>query len=479
MKKEPNLTGIAFGGVYLVLSYFLLMFLLRGGGLNLIKAAAIIMPFVLLWLNTIRAYWVGLFFGFFAFWVTKIPIPLIDAFSFYGLLVLCFVGFLLLDFAMKRERIFLHWQPAYKLMICYAVLITARMLLDPPSSARMGSGGGLSIALPYLLGGWAFPLLYWTSGFVKDWKKTLRLIMVISLIAYFWLEVYLRFRGVSVHDTGGHVYALSFNRELYFIFCLVLTWAGSKGSSGMGSSKAFIWTTLGLLVLSVVSMVRSAPFQALAIIWSVAFVYKRLARTMGITLLVGLLGIGALLAVVPFDQLPHNIQRSVSVLLPGMSKTSGYGELGFESGFRDRLREYALDEIKDNPVAGAGWAFKRQAILEAVSINNFEEARWAKLAMTGSYHNSLLTMAGKNGIVTAVLFLCGVVFLSWKFGWWLRERSFGKSKFIGCIFFAYIVNLMLMMQVNGGPYEPFGVMAALGVLAYLHDRSLFTEQDLI
>lgn len=252
MKKPPNVTIIAFGGAYLVLMYYLLMALLKGGQMNMIYAALLISPFLLLWLNTLRDYWVGMFFGCFAFWITKVPIPLFDAFSFYGVLIIVFMGFYLLDIAMTRKKIFLQWPFAYKILICYALLITLRILSDPPASARLGGVGGLSAALPYFLGGWAFPLLYWAAGFVKNWKQTVRVIVVISLVAYVWLEVYLRFRGVQLHDTAGLFYALSFTRELYFIFCLLLTWAGSKAFMTGKRRTAFVWVSAGLLILSVV-----------------------------------------------------------------------------------------------------------------------------------------------------------------------------------------------------------------------------------
>ncbi len=142
----------------------------------------------------------------------------------------------------------------------------------------------------------------------------------------------------------------------------------------MKSPVPFVVVVLFVMAMGTLDQVRSAPLQAVAMIWSVAFLYKQLTKTVAITLFVGLIGLGGLLTAVPFEQLPNNVKRTVSIFRPVESGTASYGEIGFQSGFRARLYEYAFEEIKKAPLFGAELSFKRQAILEAVAIRNFGEA---------------------------------------------------------------------------------------------------------
>lgn len=466
-KKFVN--SLLFIGTVLV-CYYILKLLISGGAWGLVLVTGILsLPCILL-LHTNRPIWLGLLLGIFAFSGDRLSVPMFDAFTYYGILMLAFVGYFVLDSAVnKTKRLFYRKNTYYGMLLFWGGAILVRFFSDPPASARLSGTGGLSIAIGYVFAAAFFPMVYWVSGMVVDWRKTLRLALLLNIFSYLTVVVVPSFMfggiGYGILRTVSGV----FNRQSYLILGVALSWAASR-SFGTRHRNTFLWVSAAIMITSLVSGTRSTPVQAVAIILCVAFVYNKFAKVFAVTVAIGITGGIMLLTVVPLQYLPAAAQRSVSAFMPSTSgQHSEYGEMGWESGFRERLYQYAWEEIKDNPFIGSGWSFKRSEILSAVAIAEFKEARWAKLAMTGSYHNTFLTLAAKNGVITAVVFLMAVVGLLSSLGFWLRRHSNGRIKFLGTAFLCFSTNYFLLMFTNGSAHEASATMAGLAVIAFLRD----------
>lgn len=472
--------GLFLGTIFL--AYQCLIILFTGGLFGSVQAMMFLFLPIVFILNAKREIWLGLLFGILAFSGHRVEIPFFDALNFYGMLVLVFFGFFILDLSMRQISPLFHRKRVYyNLLLLFGLFVIMRFASDPPASARLSATGGLSIALGFIFVAICFPLVYWICGMVTDWKKSLAMAVLFNIVAYALIVV------VPSFSVGGVAYGLfrifsgAFNRPSYLLMGIALSWAAAR-SFGNNSGKAFLLMSTFILLLGAISGARSTPVQAVAIVWCAAFVYTKFAKVAAITLAAFVLGVGLLLAAIPFEQIPGPVQRSISGFMPDTSTVSSQlGELGWESGFRERLYRDAWKEIKTNPVFGAGWTFNRQEILSAISVADFREARWSHLGMTGSYHNTFLTIAAKNGLIAAAVFSVAIIGLMVSLGLWLRRHPKGKIKILGTSFLCFSVNNFLLMFVNGTSYEAFCVLSGLAVISYLRDaeeRGKVSDQEL-
>ena len=476
-QENRKFTLVFFGLIYLAVTYFFIMNVLKGGAFNLFFAAMSMMPFIAIVLNHYRTYWFGLFFGLCMFNTLRIPVPILSGFTLYGMMIFVFWFFLVLDYAIRRERrVFMIDRLEYKLFILLAILVVARLISDPPGSARMGESGGLSTALPFFQGAIVFPLGYWLVKQMGDWHRNMRIAVILMGVAFFYVVVF----GAAERAQEGYqwFYALSFNRQLYLPIAIVLADGIRQVVTNQKSFSRFAgWVVWGM-VLSILSAVRSAPFQMAAMAGTAGWLYHRLRGVVVLLGVVGFFGVSGLLMVVPFSQLPGSIQRTVSVLIPGQARSSHIGELGWESSFRADLRKVAYKEIRKHPFIGSGWGFSRTEIIQAVSIQEFRDARTAKLAISGSYHCTPLIIAAKNGVAVAIIFLvavgvCGIRLLKWT----VSRPPDDEAKYQVAVLLVYASTIFLMMWVNGHGYELTMLLLSLGAASAIVDRAIKLESN--
>jgi len=470
--SKDRLTILFFACIYLVMTYFFLINAIKQNAIGKIICVGLLSPFVVLIINHNSKYWLGILIGLCGFTTTRIPIPLVQGFSIYSLFIGIILILILFEHLMNRRKWMLDWNLRYSLFFIFMILIIGRILVDPPGSARLGGTGGLSTALPYAMGSLAFFVGYLIIIKSQNWKKNIIIAFTILIIAYFMLHIFSRSAQVNL---GQHIlYAKTFNRQFYLILSM---WLATGISLAYLKPNLFKSRSIILFALAIVSVVRSAPFQAFAMIAMAGYLYNKLGRTLIFNIIVGLIGISLLLTIIPFDNLPRPVQRTVSVLVP--AREFDENDMGLQSRFREDLVKVAMAEIKSDPLFGKGWSFSLEEILGAVSINIFRDARTAKLAMTGSYHNSLLTLAAKNGILAALIYVIAILMSFYSASQWVKQlpdKNVHKKRLSGLLIYA--VCLTIMMLVNGSGYELTMLALTFGVISGYIDRVKFAPESI-
>ena len=470
--SKDKLNIIFFAIIYLVMTYFFLINVIKQNVTGKIICIGLLVPFVVLFINHNSKYWFGLLIGLCGFTTLRIPVPLVQGFPIYGLFIGIIIILILLESAINRRKWMLDWNIRYRLFFLFMILIIGRILVDPPGSARLGGTGGLSTALPYAIGSISFFVGYLVIIKSQNWKKNITIAICILIIAYFMMHIFSRASQITL---GQHIlYAKTFNRQFYLIFSL---WLAGGISLAYLKPNVFKSRSIILLILAVASVVRSAPFQAFAMIVMAGYLYNKLQRTLIFNIIISILGISLLLTTIPFDNLPAPIQRTVSVLVP--AREFDEGDMGLKSKFREDLIQVAWAEIKSDPLFGKGWSFSLEEILDAVSINIFRDARTAKLAMTGSYHNSLLTIAAKNGIFSTLIFIVAISMSFHNACQWVKQlpdKNIHKKRMSGLLIYATC--LTIMMLVNGSGYEFTMLALTFGFISGYIDRLKFLNNEI-
>lgn len=453
------------GLIYIALALFGFRALLGG---DIIRFGFILcLPLVLVF-NSLRRYWAAFLLGSLSLWTLgSFQMPVIGSLGLSGVMLLLVAGFLVLDVAMRKPRIFIYWRGYYTLFVLSVALIAARVIYDRPGMANLGSEqGGLNVAVNYIMSFAGFGLGYFAALYQKSWKATFRLLVLSSIVFYLIGDIWLS-RGV-VSDGSGEmsVYGLSYTRSLYFLFTALIILSLRAKTFRLFGPVAFAVVIALLLVLGGISAVRSTVFQTGAMIATAGLLYRRFATGMLIYVGLAVAALGSIVAVIPYDDLPSNIKRPLSVFL--MDKNDTSAAYGAKDEFRENLWNYATKQITLNPIFGRGWAFDLSDLLTSMNMDNVTPEE-GQLVMTGSFHNSFLTIAVNSGVPTAAI--CVLAFLSGGFSLfrYARKETDPELKESIAFMLIYCSSIIIMAYLNGSTYEIRGLAVALGIASAFRD----------
>jgi len=454
------------GLIYIVAALFGFRALLGG---DVIKFGFVLcLPLVLLF-NNLRRYWAAFLLGSMALWTLgSFRMPVIGSLGLGGLILILIAGFIVLDVAMRKPRIFLRWRGYYALFAMALVFVTARVIYDRPGMANLGSEqGGLNVSVNYIMSFMSFGVAYYAALYQKSWKSTWWILILCSICFYLLGDILLS-RGI-VSDPNGDagVYGLSYTRSLYFLFTALIIWSLRARTERLFGPVAYAVVIAVLLLLGGISAVRSTAFQTGAMIATAGLLYRRFLTGMLVYFGLGVAALGGIIAFIPYDDLPSNIKRPLSVFL--MDKNDTSVAYGAKDEFRDALWEYAKKQIIENPFLGRGWGFDVSDLLTSMNMDSVSTED-GQLVLTGSFHNSFVTLAANNGIPTAIIcFLAFVVAGFSLFRYALKERDPVLKESIAFML-VYCSTMAIMAWLNGGSQEIRGMAIALGIASAYRDK---------
>lgn len=455
------------GLAYVALALFGFRALLGG---DIVRFAVVLcLPLVLVF-NGLRQYWAGFLLGSLSLWTMgAFRLPLLGSLGLGGIILVLITGFLVLDVAMRKRRIFIYWRGYYTLFVLATVFIAARVIYDRPGMVNLGSEqGGLNVAANYILSFFAFGIAYYAALYQKSWKATLRILILSSVAFYLLGDIWLS-RGVATDDYGDvGVYGLSYTRSLYFLFTALVIWSLRQRTLRMFGVAAFAVVIAVLLVLGGISSVRSTFFQTGAMVAVAGLLYRKFLTGMFVFFGLSVLALGGIIAVIPYDELPANIKRPLSVFL--MDKNDTTAAYGAKDEFRDRLWEYAKTKIAENPIFGRGWAFDLTDLLTSMNMDSVSPEE-GQLVMTGSFHNSFVSIAVNNGVPTSLVCMIAFLAAGGSLYRYAKKESNPELKESISFLLVYCASMAVMVWVNGGAMEPRALAMALGVASAYRDKA--------
>jgi hypothetical protein len=227
---------------------------------------------------------------------------------------------------------------------------------------------------------------------------------------------------------------------------------------------------IGLLLLaSYVSARRAAPFAALASILVIVYCYKQMRRVFLVVLVVAPVLFGYFF--LKPEKIPLSMARTLSTVLPtsatyDLRNRYALGEMGFENEWRSRLAKMAWGDIKRHPLVGRGFSYTFDDIVAAVSTvgQSRQDALYEGLALSGGYHDGILTMAAFCGVPAAATMVAGMLSLFAIFVWKLRRQAPSPLKMFSAGVAGTFVACFVQMATNGSGPAIYIVCALLAVM---------------
>jgi hypothetical protein len=452
-----------------------------------LKILLILAPLFIMLMNVAEPIWISFALGTALLSGVALPIPLFDRLSIgisigSVIAVLVFAGLAI----NKKYPSGIFERGEFKWLLIFCAIVWTRLLMDRPGSARLGGAGGLGEALPMALSGIVFMALAVAAQ--RHWPPKANLLILLLLGTY---EIIVQTIGVFVYFLSGmHARAPNcFNpvtwTELAFLLGLAWMWSQQAGRKSFLAYWSAPFCAAATLAFGLLSAQRSRPYYALVMILVMAYVMKSFKRA---TVLVVLLALPVFFAVALKPALlPGAALRTLSTLAPGavkqelisrqMTDDIAQGEMGWENEWRSTLTRMAWEDVKRHPFTGRGFAFGLGEMLSALRAGGGAmEGMILGLALSGGYHNGLLTIAAFCGIPAALAFLVGSLWIFLRFVRQVRQMDnsdfWGKAFAVG-LAASFLPNFW-QMAINGSGPQIFTCMVYCGVMYGLSYR--FSKQ---
>lgn len=467
VNSRPFVLGVA-SVIYLVSAYFVIQAFISGDGFDRMKIAAFFGAAGVLIFGAMRQWWVALLLGALSFWSSVVmpPFPILRSMGPYMAVSLLIIGFLLLDIAIRKTKVVVVWRRPYTLLLLCAAIIFARIAYDRPGLASLGADtGGIGAAVNAFTAMLSLFAAYWATAYVKNWDRTFVAAGILSIFGFILIEII--FYRLLPGDFSS-MYAISFNRCLYLPFAMLVVWSLSKKASALYGNAAYVFSFLLLLGLATISMVRSSIFQAAAMCLGAAFIFRKTATGVLVVVVGGTLVVSSLLTLFDFKDLPNFVQRPLSIFITGEQMSADYG---MKDEWRAALRRSAYRKIQANPFFGDGWRFDVDEMLNIMAEVG-ADVEDSYLAEGGSYHNTFLMLAVKNGAPVSIIYFFIVVSLGVSLSRWTMTQPAGsQEKTSVAILLVYAASIFVMFFANGSMFEVFAMNIVLGIACGIRDRT--------
>jgi hypothetical protein len=420
-----------------------------------------------------RRYWLAVGMGMLPLMYT-LPVRLIGSFGINIIIAMLIFSLVLGAYTFGHYRRQIVVNLPSMLMLVSFVFVVARILYDRPGSAMISETGGGRQAFTFLFGFfafWAFSKISAESG----WNPlaTMRVALILFCVSF----GHLMYQAIFEWGGGSVGYASKFlySRQGQMISCVVLAWLlyrfQSKGFSGINFNLSMLLVIGAILASSALAANRSRPLFAIGAILTISYIYnvhRKALVYLGTGFIVG----GLIILSLGVDQLPGNVRRTLSTVIPISEEDRRQivledkvgGEMGWESEFRAAMYQLAWKKISENPLFGDGFGFSTEELVITAIFAQDMEGSLDRLSTAGGYHNSLLQLSVGAGVVAGLMAGAGMIWLcvlALRFSRNLREPEY---KFMAAAFTGCLPPLMGQMLMNGGGNEFFMCCLNLGVL---------------
>lgn len=453
-----------------VTAIFVLLTLQQGFSIvRIMRMLLLLAPILMILFFSVRAVWPALVLTTMASFV-DVPLPLLDRLSISFVMVAGVTVFVIARIAIDKNTRGIFGNTQGWMMFVAALIVMMRLIYDRPGSARIGGRGGLGEAVYYVLGVIGFFSMTYLARGNWDIKKNARWMFYMGIIVAVFYFI------PRIHSEYG--YARLFRRPIWLLLAIILAYTLNRfrNVSFLDFRK---WTPYvlmgGILLLCAVQPHRRSVLMGLAMILSIAFVYRRFKRTAFFVLVGG--GLALMLLIIFFPQgIPWSMKRALSVIVPitedqalFLHRERGYSfEVGWASEFRTFMYQLAFQRIRSNPLFGMGFSYSVEEILhEFNSVSGkFGSRGIYALALAGGYHNSILSLAVFCGLPAAIMFCLSSVITTIRFLKVMLRRTQDRPemRFMGAVFLGFLSPGIIIMLVNGMAYEFFMVGCVLGLM---------------
>ena len=474
-RLERILLSLGFGLLLIVACYTLIQ---RGLSLSSITRIAIcLVPLAIIVTMRLASVWLGLIIGSFAF-TFSFPLPVLQRLepSIYLLMMIGAIFILRSSLRPPRLSALLHIE-SLAMLVC-AILITGRFLYDRPGSAQLGQVGGAGEATVYVIGVLSYFLVAIIASENYSIKINIRLAFKLVIVGVL-IDFFLMILNPSSRATfSQHL----FRRPVWVLMPMIIAMSMQKDSLVRKTTNnprvpLPLLSTAATLILGISTPFRSRPFFAVAMVLGVSYFYGRLRR-FALTLIPILMLLLVIIFLFGEDKLSPKTARSLSTLLPvdklHIAQTAKeYGmssESGWQSRFRGRMYHIAWEKIREKPWFGKGFSLSRTELIFALSgARDFERTTYS-LAMSGGYHNSVLTIAVFCGVPCALSFLValGISFLNV-----IRTNTSqidSHTKLLVASLFGFFLPCVGQMLMNGTSKHFFVVCVLMGLIRGIINR---------
>lgn len=405
----------------------------------------------------IRRYWVGmLLLG--NLWSTNLNLPLFDNFTNGVVLQLVMIALAWAEKIILKQRSDYELNPGERAMLLFSCIMTLQLLIEHPGSARLGGAGGLGQMIYYVIAGW----MYWGALTLAryDWGEVVATRWFLGASAWFCLS------GVGLRILYGddRPFFSLFWSAGFPLFSYLLGKAMQRWMSGRSTIFMVLAAALFILAASFYSAYRACPYIAIFMIFFVAIIF-RLRYRFWFAIVTVMLGAFLVANTLPERAIPESFRRTLSTFRgidPNNMLNRDPGEYGWDFEFRADLWNRAKQEIIHHPLTGGGWVFSFDEIIAAVAQNGVEGLKSSN-ALSGGYHNGLITLAAKSGLPAALSFLFAYLYLLFRFLRRIPENM--DSRLLAAVLTGTLAGETVVFLTNGGGQQSVHIAVLLAVMS--------------
>lgn len=455
---EKKLTELFLVLCGIALSMFAAVKLLSGSWSGLLWVMLCFLPFLLALFLGLKNWW-----PLMAVVLPLIPLPavgavLLDKFTPTMTLNLVMLMFFIGHICIWHRGVSLKTKYA-RPMLVVAVMITARLAIDPPGSGRVGGTGGLSMALNYLMAGWSFFSVWWaTQTSTVSERKLAKWFLGLSAVLFAWKLI----------STLSVEYLYHFSAWVFFPF--LLGWVGYKNGLLKNRWGLFYLLSCVAMACGVLNPHRKSLAMAVLMCVALAWIFRVERKQILVLGTAGLLGLGILLTA---GHVPEIMKRSLSTILPSLTiESSDAGYMGFEDDFRKLNFDYAVKDILHRPLIGRGFSF---STADVVAMLNRETrsgmAGASELAnAVGIQHYGFISLMTVIGLIVPWFYAAAGFGIFFSFLRLARNLPGGYSKVLAAGLTGYFINMLFQWLFNGAGERMLDMSILLGIMMGLFHR---------
>lgn len=455
MSNNNERINVMVGGIAgFGLLFFSALSVIRGGLINIGFSVLLLSPFAFILFCKLRSKWCIVLPVLLVAGAIRIPMRGIEQLSLIHLFLFGVSLIYVLDVSIGNKKEKSRFELADRLILIIACILTARMIYDRPGFVAVGSAeGGFFKAFSYVSAPW---LYFAAKKIVSDGYYT-RKQLVQSVVFVLFICIYVMIKG----DRTDFFFR-PIGSSPFWMLCAMMLSLFSTSSVPLKRTIVFYLTALGFMLGGIVSGYRSRLFFFFSESMVVSWMVRRFKRDF---LILGLAGIFSIIGLILVTgEVPDLMRRFLTLFMDvEMGDSFVGGQLGWTDTFRGSLYEIAWKNILRHPIVGNGLGLNVNEALQILSIYD-ENTQIQFLALTGSYHNSIVELAVKCGLPVAILVFFVIIIIPFRFFKALYRMGEGDLKLWGTVILSYWSANLLMLLMNGGDSEFTGMVVVLGIM---------------
>ncbi len=441
-----------------------------GSAFTLVALLSLGTLFGLSLLFTCRKYWVGiLLLG--NLWSASLSFPLLDNFTCGVVLQSVLVCLAWAEIIILKRKLNFRICAGERAMLLFGCIMLLQLIIEHPGSARLGGAGGLGQMIYYVIAGW----MYWGTVMLAryDWDE------VVATRWFLWASIWFSSNMVGTRLLYGvdRIFLSIFWSAGFPMFAYLLGKTMQRWMLRKTTVFAVLGATLVVLSASFYAAYRACPYIAIFMIFFVGVIFRIRYRYWFMIMTI-LLGAFLVAIALPENKIPESMRRTLSTLRainPENMLNRDPGEYGWEFSFRADLWARAKEDMRSHPLLGSGWVFSFDEIVAAVAQGGVEGIK-ASNALSGGYHNGLITLAAKSGLPAALAFLFAYIHILIRF---LRRIPANMdSRLLAAVLTGTLTGETVVFLTNGGGQQSVHLAVLLAIMSACVHRWAASEKAL-